>query len=87
MDGAAAINRFAQPASGAIDDGMSCRSAAARPGLARSAIRWLAQRRETGSFASKPQDGDMRSRRIEERRRRFLRCGRRTRTPRLKNFA
>jgi len=52
-----------------IDDGMSCRSAAARFGVAPStAIRWLAQRRETGSFAPKPQGGDMRSRRIEERR-------------------
>lgn len=51
----------------AIDDGMSCRSAAARFGVAPStAIRWLAQRRETGGFAPKPQGGDMRSRRIEE---------------------
>jgi transposase len=53
----------------AIDEGMSCRSAAARFGVAPStAIRWLAQRRETGSFAPKPQGGDMRSRRVEERR-------------------
>lgn len=53
----------------AIDRGMSCRSAAARFGVAPStAIRWLAQRRETGSFAPKPQGGDMRSRRVEERR-------------------
>ena len=52
----------------AIDDGMSCRSAAARFGVApSSAIRWRAQRRETGSFAPKPQGGDMRSRRVEER--------------------
>lgn len=57
----------------AIDDGMSCRSAAARFGVAPStAIRWLAQRRETGSFAPKPQGGDMRSRRIEERRAEIL---------------
>jgi transposase len=53
----------------AIDEGLSCRSAAARFGVAPStAIRWLAQRRETGSFAPKPQGGDMRSRRVEERR-------------------
>ena len=57
----------------AIDDGMSCRSAAARFGIAPStAIRWVAQRRETGSFAPKPQGGDMRSRRIEERRAEIL---------------
>lgn len=49
----------------AIDDGMSCRSAAARFGVAPStAIRWLSQRRNTGSFAPKPQGGDMRSRRV-----------------------
>ena len=53
----------------AIDAGLSCRSAGARFGVAPStAIRWLAQRRETGSFAPKPQGGDMRSRRVEERR-------------------
>ena len=53
----------------AIDDGMSCRSAAARFGVAPStAIRWLAQLRETGGFAPKPQGGDMGSRRIDERR-------------------
>lgn len=53
----------------AIDEGMSCRSAAARFGVAPStAIRWLAQRRETGGFAPKPQGGDMRSRRVEDRR-------------------
>jgi transposase len=53
----------------AIDAGMSCRSAAARFGVAPStAIRWQAQRRTTGSFAPKPQGGDMRSHRIEERR-------------------
>ena len=52
----------------AIDDGMSCRGAAARFGVAPStAIRWHAQRRETGSFAPRSQGGDMRSRRVEER--------------------
>jgi transposase len=51
----------------AVDAGMSCRSAAARFGVAPStAIRWQAQRRATGSFAPKPQGGDTRSRRIEE---------------------
>ena len=53
----------------AIDAGMSCRGAATRFGVAPStAIRWQAQRRETGSFAPKPQGGDMRSGRVEERR-------------------
>ena len=53
----------------AIDEGMSCRAAAARFGVAPStAIRWQDQRRRTGNFAPKPQGGDMRSRRIEERR-------------------
>lgn len=57
----------------AIDDGMSCRSVAARFAVAPStAIRWLAQRRETGSYAPKPQGGDMRSRRVEERRAEIL---------------
>lgn len=52
----------------AIDEGMSCRAAAVRFGVAPStAIRWQAQRLETGDFAPKPQGGDMRSRRIEER--------------------
>jgi transposase len=52
----------------AVDDGMSCRAAAGRFGVAPStAIRWQAQRRETGDFAPKPQGGDMRSRRAEER--------------------
>jgi transposase len=31
------------------------------------AIRWQAQRRDTGSFAPKPQGGDRRSRRVEQR--------------------
>ena len=52
----------------AVDDGMSCRAAAARFGVAPStAIRWQAQRRDTGNFAPKPQGGDMRSRRVEDR--------------------
>jgi transposase len=53
----------------AIDGGMSCRAAAARFGVAPStAIRWQAQCRDSGDFAPKPQGGDMRSRRVEERR-------------------
>ena len=57
----------------AIDDGMSCRGAAARFGVAPStAIRWQDQRRTTGNFAPKPQGGDMRSRRVEERRTEIL---------------
>jgi transposase len=53
----------------AIDEGMSCRAAAARFGVAPStAIRWQAQWRETGSIAPKPQGGDMRSRRVDGRR-------------------
>lgn len=52
----------------AVDGGLSCRAAATRFGVAPStAIRWQAQRRETGYFAPKPQGGDMRSRRVEER--------------------
>jgi transposase len=52
----------------AIDGGMSCRAAAARFGVAPStAIRWQAQRRATGDFSPKPQGGDTRSRRVEER--------------------
>lgn len=43
----------------AIDAGMSCRAAAVRFGVAPSTtIRWHEQRRETGSFAPKPQGGD-----------------------------
>lgn len=50
----------------AIDGGMSCRSAAARFGVAPStAIRWHGQRRDTGSFSPKAQGGDMRSHRVE----------------------
>lgn len=52
----------------AVDGGMSCRAAAARFGVAPStAIRWQAQRRTTGEIAPKPQGGDMRSRRVEQR--------------------
>jgi transposase len=52
----------------AVDDGMSCRAAAARLGVVPStAIRWHAMRRATGSFAAKPLGGDMRARRVEER--------------------
>jgi len=51
-----------------IDGGLSCRGEAARFGVAPStAIRWQAQRLETGALAPKPQGGDMRSRRVEER--------------------
>lgn len=51
-----------------IDAGLSCRAAAVRFGVAPStAIRWFGQRRATGHFAPKPQGGDMRSRRVEER--------------------
>ena len=57
----------------AVDGGMSCRSAAARFGVAPStAIRWHAQRRATGNFAPKPQGGDTRSRRVEEHREEIL---------------
>ena len=52
----------------AIEGGLSCRAAAARFGVAPStAIRWHAQQRETGSVSPKPQGGDMRSRRVEQR--------------------
>jgi transposase len=52
----------------AVDAGLSCRAAAARFGVAPStAIRWYAQRRDVGDLAAKPQGGDMRSRRVDER--------------------
>jgi transposase len=52
----------------AIDQGLSCRAAAVRFGIAPStAIQWSRQRRVTGNVAPKPQGGDMRSRRVEER--------------------
>ena len=70
MDGSACLRTRLLAA---IDAGMSCRAAAARFGVAPStAIRWQAQRRGTGSVAPKHQDGDRRSRRIEERRRDIL---------------
>lgn len=55
------------PLLAAIDEGLSCRAVAARFGVApATSIRWET-RRETGSFGSKPQGGDARSRCIEER--------------------
>jgi transposase len=52
----------------AMDQGLSCRAAAVRFGVAPStAIRWFGQRRATGTIAPKPQGDDMRSRRGEER--------------------
>lgn len=51
----------------AVDDGLSCHTAAIRFGVAPStAIRRHAQRRETGDFAPRPQGGDLRFRRVEE---------------------
>jgi transposase len=48
------------------DEGMSCRQAAVRFGVAPStAIRWHARLRQTGDFAPKPQGGDKNSHRIE----------------------
>ena len=50
----------------AVDEGMSCRAAARRFGVAAATvIRWHDQRRSTGSYAAKVQGGDTRSRRIE----------------------
>ncbi len=50
----------------AVDEGMSCRAAATRFGVAAATvIRWHDQRRRTGTYAAKPQGGDTRSRRIE----------------------
>ena len=49
----------------AVDEGMSCRAAARRFGVAAATvIRWHDQRRNTGGYA-KAQGGDTRSRRIE----------------------
>lgn len=60
----------------AIDEGMSCRAAAARIGVApSSAIRSHASRRDSGSFAPELQGGDIRLRRIEERRYNILALG------------
>lgn len=50
----------------AIDEGMSCRGAAARFGVsAASAIRWRALSRRTGDVRPGPLGGDRRSGRIE----------------------
>lgn len=50
----------------AINSGQSCRSAAARFGIAASAaVKWHRLWRETGSVAPRPQGGDKRSDRIE----------------------
>lgn len=50
----------------AINDGMSCRGAAARFGIAPSAaVKWHRLWRETGSMAPRRQGGDKRSGRIE----------------------
>jgi len=62
MDGSPSLDGFACPSSCGDWRRLSCRAAAARFGVAPStAIRWVARRRETGSFASKPQGGDIRS--------------------------
>jgi transposase len=50
----------------AVDEGLSCRQAAARFGVsASSAIRWLALRRLGGDARPRPQGGDRLSRRTE----------------------
>ncbi len=50
----------------AVDEGMSCRAAARRFGVAAvTVIRWHDQRRITGGYAAKAQGGDTRLRRIE----------------------
>ena len=50
----------------AVDEGLSCREAAARFGVsASSAIRWAALRRAGGDGRAKPQGGDRLSRRTE----------------------
>jgi transposase len=50
----------------AVHDGVSCRAATVRFGVAAStAIRWQAQRRATADLAPKLQ-GDIRPRRVEE---------------------
>ena len=57
----------------AVEGGMSCRAAAAhfRVGVS-SAIRWVAQARETGEVAPKRQGGDRRSQAIEAQAERIL---------------
>ena len=50
----------------AVDGGMTRRSAADRFGVAPStAIKWVAQWRETGDISPRPQGGDNRSHRLE----------------------
>ena len=50
----------------AIDDGLSCRSAAARFGISpSSAIRWRQVARQHGQAVAKPRGGDRHSARIE----------------------
>jgi transposase len=50
----------------AVDEGMSCRAAARRFGVASAPVTcWHDQRRSTGVHAAKPQGGETRSRRIE----------------------
>ena len=50
----------------AVDEGMSCRGAAARFGVApATVIRWNDQRRRHGHYLPKPQGGDTRSLRVE----------------------
>ena len=57
----------------AVDEGMSCRAAAERFGVAPStAIRWYDQRRRLGHCVAKPQGGDTRSQRIEAHRQRII---------------
>jgi transposase len=57
----------------AVDEGMSCRGAAARFGVApATVIRWHDQRRRQGHCNPKPQGGDTRSHRIEGHRQRII---------------
>lgn len=57
----------------AVDEGMSCRAAAARFGVApATVIRWHDQRRRQGHCRPKPQGGDTRSRRVEAHRQTIL---------------
>jgi transposase len=51
-----------------VEDGMNCRAAAAHFGVAPSTVILChTQRRDAGDFAAKPQGGDVRSHRVEER--------------------
>ena len=68
MDGTASPMDLRSRLIAAIDDGVSCRAAAARFGVAPStAIRWHSQRREDAHVKPKAQGGDMRSHRVEKR--------------------